>query len=112
MTMTMGGITIADPDVPVEGEQVFIGQQDESHDGTLITIYTNIKWKWRLKWSLLTAAQYALVLARANTVASQTMVLPFDATSYTVVVKQDTLKYRPEPSSSYFAIEFEVEESM
>ena len=46
MTMTMGGITIADPDVPVEGEQVFIGQQDESHDGTLITIYTNIKWKW------------------------------------------------------------------
>jgi hypothetical protein len=114
MTLVMGGITIADPDSepPVEGERVLTGQQTRAHDGTLNTSYTNLKWKWRLKWTYLTADEYALVLARADTVATQTMVLPWDATSYTVVVKQDTVKYHAMPSSDNFYIEFEVEESV
>lgn len=110
MTMTLGGGTVADPDVPADGERVFTGQQSESHNGTLVTDYTNLKWKWRLKWTYLDAAEYALILACANTTASQAMVLPWDATNYTVVVKQETVKVRAEPGVDNFTIEFEVEE--
>jgi hypothetical protein len=100
--------------VPIEMEEVFVGEQTEAHDGTLLTDYTAIKTKWKLKWSNLTETQRDAIATRALVVTSQSFSPPQEAASYTVVVRRGTWRERPEPSAGatvYYHVEFEVEEA-
>ncbi len=114
MTTTLGGVTVADPDVPIDIENVLIGAYTESHDGTLLLQYTNVKLKFRARWTILPEAERNTLRARLDVVTSQAFKPPHTATTYTVLVKQDSIKERPEPTSgttSYYALEAELEEA-
>jgi hypothetical protein len=114
MSTTLGGVTLAEPDQPAEIERVFVGEQTEAHDGTLLTDYTAVKLKWKLKWSFLSQAERDAVRTRSLVVASQSFSPPHEAGSYTVVVRQGSYRERPEPSdgtNTYYYVEFELEEA-
>lgn len=115
MTTTLGGLTLPDPLFPTPREQVFVGVHEESHNGTTITDYTNQKWKWTLHFANLTEAQYTTLIAKAQTTSSQSFSPPESASSYTVVVLQDTIRVETIPfgdgATARYMVEFQVEEA-
>jgi hypothetical protein len=112
VTTTLGGVTLRDPDSPLEIYRVFTGVQVEAHDGTLLTDYTNEKLGWRLHWTLLTSAERGTIVTRAEVRTSQTFKPPHTSTTYTVFVKVDTLKEKPVymGTETRYEVSFDVEE--
>lgn len=112
MTTTLGGVTLRDPDTPVEIYAVFVGQQTEAHDGTLIADYTAQKLGWRLNWSVLTEAQRNTIRTQADKLTTQTFKPPYTTTNYNVVVKQDTVieTVHAGDNNDYYTFAFDVEE--
>ncbi len=114
MTTSLGGVTLAEPNVPIRIDEVFVGEQRQSHDGTLLTDYTNIKLKFKLDWDVVSQAERNAIYTQAMVVTSQAFVPPHTATSYTVVVKRGTYTEDPTPSGSSYIwkISLELEESV
>jgi len=109
---TVLSVTVRDPDTPVEVYNVFVGVQEEAHDGTLLTDYTAEKLGWRLKWTVLTAAQRNTIMTQYATRTSQTFQPPYTTTTYSVVVKVDTLKETAHKgASTIYDVSFDVEEA-
>jgi len=113
VTTTLGGVTLRDPDTPLEIYRVFVGQQEEAHDGTLITDYTAEKLGWKLKWTILTSSQRDTIITRAEVRTSQTFKPPHTSTTYSVVVKVDTLREEPRymGTETRYDVNFDVEEA-
>ncbi len=109
---SLGGVTLAEPNIPIEISEVFVGEQHESHDGTLLTDYTNIKSKFKLDWDVLSQAQRDVIYTRAMVVTAQAFVPPHVATSYTVIVKRGAYREKPVPSGSVYiwTVSLELEE--
>ena len=112
-TITMGGITL--PNITAcDATEVFVGTQEESHNGTLLTDYTALKLSWTIKAEMLTEAQRDTVKARTDTVTSQTL-NDLDGNSYTVVVRRGSYAETRQPGNNttdvYYSITFECEEA-
>lgn len=114
MATTFSGSTVADPITPISKNQVLQGEQRRMHDGTLHTVFTAIKWRWTLEWDLLTEAERDAVYLAVQTTGSQSFSPPETASTFTVVVLQDTYRETPqaiaEGASVVYGIEFDVEE--
>ena len=116
MSTTLAGVTLPDPDNPIEVTETWTGQQTEAHDGTLLSVYTNLsRLHWKLEWDLLTAAERATLRTRYEVTASQTFKPPHTATTYTVVVMRPTWQEKPRQMSSestiLYYVSFELEEA-
>jgi hypothetical protein len=111
MATTLGGVTLADPLSPTERSQVFVGQHRLAHDGTVLTDFAAIKWRWPLRWDNLTQAQRDTIYTQVQVTTSQTFSPPNEAGSYTVVVMQDTYREIAKYMDvTRYEVEFEVEE--
>lgn len=110
---TLGGVNVAYPDVPLTKTEISNAAQRRSADNTLLSsIAGSIKYKWALKWSYLSAADMAVLKARALVATSQAWVPPDEGgTSYTCIVTRNTLKIMPEPDEDAYIVEFELEEA-
>jgi len=110
---TLGGVTLAYPDVPLNKSEIYNATQRRAADNTLLSsVSGGVKYKWRLKWSNLTAAEMSVVKARALVTAAQTWVpCDEDGVSYSCVVTRNTLAITPQPNADYYTIEFELEEA-
>ena len=111
MTTTLGGVTLADPIYPTPKRFAFVGVQENSHNGTLLTDWTARKWRWTLEWKLLTQAQYDVILARALVTDGQSFSPPEITTTYTVVVIQESVEVSSylNGNATNYDLKFEVE---
>lgn len=112
MATTLDGVTVADPLVPTDKEQVLTGAYRETLNGTTILDYTNIKWKFLVSWGLLTASQYATLIAKLQLTSSFVFSPPDEATTYTVLSKQDAISVSMIESggASYYYVNAELVE--
>lgn len=85
---TSGGaaVTVRDPDMDGFSQIVATtGGNWRALDGTLRQHYAAVKYRWTLKWTGLTSAEYATLLAEVERVVSMTFKPPDTATTYTVL---------------------------
>jgi hypothetical protein len=115
MTTSLGGVTLRDPDSPLDNiYRVFVGDQTEAHDGTLITQYTAEKLAWKLRWTLLTQAERDTIITQAEVRTAQTFSPPHTTATYSVVVKVATLVETPmymADGAIRYQVSFDVEEA-
>ena len=93
MATYLNGTLIADPVNEIQIGRRIVGNQVDALDGTDLLDYTAEKLVFSVQWDLLTAAQYATIMAIVNNDSLHTMafVPPHTSTSYTVVIKRDTI---------------------
>lgn len=110
---TLGGTTLTNL-TQSDASEVFVGKQEQSHNGTTLTDYTNIKLAFSLKCELLTEAQRDAIKTKADVVTSQTFV-DVDGNSYTTVVRRGTWRDTRLPGGTgnpLYSVEFELEEAV
>ena len=81
-----GQVTVRNPDTDGFKQVVATtGGNWRTLDGTLRQHYTAVKYRWTLKWTGLTSAEYAALLAEIERVVPLTFKPPDTATIYTVL---------------------------
>jgi hypothetical protein len=81
-----GAVTVRNPDTNGFKRVVATtGGSWRALDGTLRQHYTAVKYRWTLKWTGLTSAEYATLLAEIERVVPMTFKPPDTATTYTVL---------------------------
>lgn len=112
MATTLDSVTVADPLTPTDKEQQLTGAYRDTLNGTTILDYTNIKWKFFVSWGLLTAAQYVTLIAKLQLTDSFVFSPPDEATTYTVLSKQDALRVSMADSGGtpYYYVDAELVE--
>lgn len=103
---TLGGVTIAAPDAPMNVTRVMIGEDTRSQDGTLLRDWIAKKLQWNLRWSLLTDTEYATLDARLNVLTAQVFRPPDPDTAPSFTVLVDYNSYTSEVILDAFDNEF------
>lgn len=81
-----GAVTVRNPDADGFSKVVATsGGNWRALDGTLRQHYTAVKYRWTLKWTGLTSAEYAALLAEIERVVPMTFKPPDTASTYTVL---------------------------
>lgn len=81
-----GAVTVREPDADGFRQVVATtGGNWRALDGTLRQHYVVVKYRWMLKWTGLTSAEYATLLAEIERVVPLTFKPPDTATTYTVL---------------------------
>lgn len=81
-----GAVTVRDPDSDGFKQVVATtGGNWRALDGTLRQHYAAVKYRWTLKWTGLTSAEHATLLAEIERVVPLTFKPPDTATTYTVL---------------------------
>ena len=112
MSISLGGTALTNVTV-CDLTEVFVGQQNRSANGALLTDYAAIKQRFTVECELLTAAQRTTVAALAASAAAQTFV-DADGASYTVQVTRGSYSETRVPGGSagapaWYDVQFEVE---
>lgn len=113
MATTLGGTTIPKVVIPTEIANVFVGSQEQMHDGTLTTDLITNKVKWTITCQGLTQTEYNTVIGKLNTTTAQAFSPPNESGSYTVVVRQDTIlatAYELNNNETHYDVSAEIEE--
>lgn len=112
MAISLGGTALTNVTV-CDMSEVFVGQQNRSANGTLLTDYARITKKFAVECELLTSAQRATIAALAASASSQTFV-DADGTSYTVAVTRGSYEETRIPGGSagapaWYDLKFDLE---
>lgn len=107
---TLGGVTLSRM-TTLNVKRDYVGKQERSHDGTMLTDYIASKRSWSVKIEYITATSRNLLMTILESNTSQTLV-DLDGNSYTVVIGGKSLKENRIVMSgvALYALEFELYE--
>jgi hypothetical protein len=116
MSTTLGGVTLANPIYNEEGsavEVIDVGGTLTMADGSIVQDYITTRYRWKIGWRGLTAAEFATIKTQAEVRTAQVFSPPEEATEYTVVVVLGSWRYdsfETGSSTPYFNCELQLEE--
>ena len=116
MSTTLGGTTLPNPIVDLEGhgaDLVDVGVLLEMANGSLVHDYVSSRYRFHLTWRAISAANFATIQTKALVKTAQTYSPPESATEYSVFVVPGSFKWKSREigtSTPYYDVELTLEE--
>ena len=114
MTTTIGGVTVADPDTPLNISYEMIGSDQRTFDGTLLRDFSNKKRTWGLTWSWLSFAQRNTLKTQLDILTAQSFSPPDIASTFTVLVDynsySESVITSGRPPTNYYTVNVTLKE--